>query len=132
MSETIPAHGGELIELTVVGEEREALRKRAASLPALRLSARALSDLELLANGGYSPLTGFMGGADYGSVVESMRLASGLPWSVPVTLAVSREEAGKLREGGEVALADGVGAALAVMELAEKFEYDKRREAREV
>jgi len=132
MSETIPAHGGELIELTVVGEEREALRKRAASLPALRLSPRAVSDLELLANGGYSPLRGFMGGADYGSVVESMRLASGLPWSVPITLAVSREEAGKLREGDEVALADGDGAALAVMELAEKFEYDKRREAREV
>ena len=132
MSETIPAHGGELIELTVVGEEREALRERAASLPALRLSARALSDLELLANGGYSPLRGFMGGADYRSVVESMRLASGLPWSVPITLAVSREEAGKLREGDGVALADGDGAALAVMELGEKFEYDKRREAREV
>src|SRR3989304_9035260 len=109
MHETIPAHGGELIDLTVRGDEREALRERAAALPALRLNPRTVSDLELLGNGGFSPLKGFMGRVDYDPVVESMRLASGLPWSIPVTLAVSREEAKGLREGSEVALADEEG-----------------------
>src|SRR3989304_2809420 len=93
MHETIPAHGGELIDLTIRGDEREALRERAAALPALRLNPRTVSDLELLGNGGFSPLRGFMGRADYDPVVESMRLASGLPWSIPVTLALSRRGA---------------------------------------
>jgi sulfate adenylyltransferase len=91
-----------------------------------------VSDLELLGNGGYSPLEGFMGPADYESVVESMRLASGLPWPIPITLAVGRDEAKGLPEGGEVALADEAGRVLAVLELAEKFAYDKRQEARQV
>ncbi|MEX0801022.1 MAG: sulfate adenylyltransferase [Dehalococcoidia bacterium] len=132
MAETIPAHGGELVDLTLQGDEREALRQRAASLPALRLNARTVSDLELLANGGFSPLRGFMGRDDYESVVDSMRLASGLPWSIPVTLAVSPDEAKPLRDGDEVALADEDGALLAVLTLTERFEYDKKREAREV
>ena len=132
MDETIPAHGGELIDLTVRGDEREALRERAAALPVLRLNDRTVSDLELLGNGGFSPLRGFMGRADYDAVVEAMRLASRLPWSIPVTLAVSREEAKGLSEGSEVALADEAGNVLAVMALAEQFDYDKRREARNV
>jgi sulfate adenylyltransferase len=130
MTETIAAHGGELIDLTVRGDERKALRERVASLATVRLDARTISDLELLGNGGFSPLRGFMGSADYEAVVESMRLGSGLPWSIPVTLAVTREESDKLREGDEVALADESGDILAVLELAEKFAYDKRREAR--
>jgi sulfate adenylyltransferase len=132
MTETIAAHGGKLIDLTAGGDEGKALRERAASLPLVRLSERTLSDVELLANGGYSPLRGFMGREDYDAVVDSMRLASGLPWSVPVTLAVSREEAKKLREGDGVALAGGDGKFVAVLELAEAFDYDKQREAREV
>jgi len=93
MSETIPAHGGQLVDRTVGGEERQAVRQRAASLPAIRLNARSLSDLELLGSGGYSPLRGFMGRADYDSVVGSMRLASGLPWPFPITLAAGRRVA---------------------------------------
>jgi sulfate adenylyltransferase len=130
MHETIAAHGGELIDLTARGDEREALRERAAALPALRLNARTVSDLELLGNGGFSPLRGFMGRADYEAVVESMRLASGLPWPIPVTLAVSDEEAKGLSDGSEVALAGEDGSVLAVLALAERFGYDKRREAR--
>ena len=71
------------------GAEADALRDRATSLPTLRLSARTLSDLELLAVGGYSPLDGFMTEADYRSVVDGMHLASGLPWPMPITLGVS-------------------------------------------
>ncbi len=132
VEETISPHGGRLVELLVSGPEGEALRQRAASLPAVRLSARSLSDLELLAVGGYSPLEGFMTRADYRSVVKEMRLASGLPWPMPITLAVSRQEASALQEGQEVALADAGGRVLAVLELAEKFGYEKRREARQV
>jgi len=132
VSETIPAHGGRLVDLTAGDDDREALRERAASLPAIRLTARTVSDLELLGNGGYSPLCGFMSRADYDSVVESMRLASGLPWPIPITLAVSDDESRGLKEGGEVALADEAGTVLAVLSLAERFTYDKRREAQAV
>ncbi len=132
LEETIPPHGGQLVDLLVAEPEREALRERAATLPAIRLSARALSDVELLATGGYSPLDGFMTEADYAGVVAEMRLDSGLVWPMPITLAVSQDEASGLREGQEIALADETGRVLAVLELAQKFGYDKRREASQV
>jgi sulfate adenylyltransferase len=116
----------------VTGPEAEALRERASSLAALRVSQRSLSDLELLAIGGYSPLEGFMTQADYRAVVNDMHFASGLPWPVPITLAVSTDEAGAIAEGSEIALADESGRVLAVMQLEQKFGYNKRLEAREV
>jgi sulfate adenylyltransferase len=116
----------------VTGPEAEALRERASSLAALRVSQRSLSDLELLAIGGYSPLEGFMTQADYRAVVNDMHFASGLPWPMPITLAVSTDEAGAIAEGSEIALADESGRVLAVMQLEQKFGYDKRLEAREV
>ncbi len=132
VTETILPHGGRLVDLLVGGPEAEALRERAASLPTVTLSARSLSDLELLAVGGYSPQEGFMTSADYRSVVDGMRLASGVAWPMPITLAVSTEQASALRERQEVALADGEGRTLALLELAEVFDYDQRHEARQV
>jgi sulfate adenylyltransferase len=126
------AHGGPLVDLLISGTEAGALRERAASLPFVRLSARSLSDLELLAVGGYSPLEGFMTEADYRAVVIGMHLASDLPWPMPITLAVSEDEAGALDEGSEVSLADESGRVLAVMDVAQKFGYDKRLEAERV
>ncbi len=126
------AHGGPLGDLLASGAEVDALRERASSLPILRLSARSLSDLELLAVGGYSPLDGFMTEADYRSVVSEMHLASGLAWPVPITLALSTEEAHEIDERSEVALANESGRVLAVMQVAQKFVNDKRFEAREV
>jgi len=131
-SETIAAHGGRLIDLVVRGAEADALRQRATGLPLLRLSARALSDVELLATGGYSPLEGFMTQADYTATVHEMHLASGVPWPMPITLGVSAEEAASIKEGGQVALADEAGNVLAVMDVAEKFGYDEKAEARAV
>jgi len=125
----IPPHGGTLIDRTVTGPVARELAEQSAGLPVLRLSARTVSDLEMIAIGGFSPLTGFMGRADYEAVVAEMRLASGLPWSIPVTLAVSPEEARGLREGGEVVLADETGERLAVLTVTETFGYDQRREA---
>src|SRR5438445_13087764 len=87
-TEITPAHSG-LVDLTVGEPEAEALRGHAASLPLVRLSARSLSDLELLAVGGYSPLTGFMPEPDYHAAVSAMHLASRVPWPMPTTLAVA-------------------------------------------
>ncbi|MEX1253206.1 MAG: sulfate adenylyltransferase [Dehalococcoidia bacterium] len=126
----IPPHGGTLINREVTGDEAAALAGKARSLPALRLNSRTLCDLELLAIGGFSPLEGFMTNAEYRSVVDAMHLPDGLPWSLPVTLAASREEAASLRDGAQVALADADGAPLAVLDLEERFDYDKEREAK--
>ncbi len=132
MTETIAPEGGRLADLLVRGREAEALAQRAAGLPAIRLSARSLSDLELLAVGGYTPLDGFMTQADYLAVVKDMRLANGEPWPMPITLAVSADEVSGVGEGQEIALADETGRSLGVLEVAQKFEYDKRLEARQV
>jgi ATP sulfurylase len=130
--EGIPPHGGKLIERVLHAEEREAARDKARHLPQITLGPMALADLEMLAIGAMSPLTGFMTRADYERVVSEMRLADGTVWSIPVTLPVSTEAAAGIREGQEVALVESDGHILAVMTVQGKFTYDKRREAREV
>ncbi len=127
---TSQPHGGRLVDLLAPADEAASLHEEAQALPAIQLSSRALSDLELLATGGYSPLDGFMTRADYESVVKEMRLSSGVVWSMPITLPVPDETAAAVREGQRVALTDGDGVILAVMEVHEKFRYDKRLEAR--
>lgn len=128
----IAPHGGVLVDRMLRGEQRDAAIARAARAKRIALSAVNISDLELLAVGTLSPLTGFMGKRDYDSVVESMRLANRLVWSIPITLPVSRDVADSLRLGEEIALTESNGHLLAVMTLAEKFEYDKTREAQNV
>ncbi|MGB2695364.1 MAG: sulfate adenylyltransferase [Dehalococcoidia bacterium] len=125
----IAPHGGQLIDREVTGNEAKALAEHARTLPKMTLSERPLSDLELLAIGGFSPLEGFMTGKQYRSVVDSMHLPDGQPWSLPVTLSASRDEASALKEGQQVALADEAGELLAVLDLEERFDYDKQREA---
>ncbi|HEX2194605.1 MAG TPA: sulfate adenylyltransferase [Candidatus Limnocylindria bacterium] len=125
-------HGGTLVDRTLRGSERDRAVERAASLPAIGIGSVALSDLDLIGNGAFSPLTGFMGEADYRGVVDDMRLASGLVWSIPITLPVSREAADGLSIGSEVALEDDSGRTVAILELAEKFTYDPRHEAQQV
>ena len=100
----IAPHGGTLVNLLASGAEAEGLRAEAANLPKLAVSDRELADLEMLAVGALSPLTGFQGEADYHSVLDSMHLTNGLPWSIPVTLSVDDDGAHRL--GG----ADGRGA----------------------
>ena len=128
----IAPHGGSLIDRTLRGAPREAALERAESLPRLTLNDVNLSDLELIANGAFSPLTGFMGASDYRSVVEDMHLESGVPWTIPITLAASREQAAGLASGQDVALTDGDGRVRGVMELTEIYEYDRDREAERV
>jgi sulfate adenylyltransferase len=125
----IAPHGGELINRIVTGAQREEFLSKAEFLPRVQLDERAVSDLQLIAIGGFSPLTGFMGRADYDRVVEEMHLANGLPWAIPVTLSVTEEVAAPLQEGSLVRLDDSTGRYIGVLQLTEKYTYDKAREA---
>ncbi|MBI4308128.1 MAG: sulfate adenylyltransferase [Chloroflexi bacterium] len=131
-TETVAPHGGRVVSLLAPESEREALRERARTSPTVRLAPWHLSDVEMLAVGALSPLSGFMGREDYRSVVEDMRLASGLPWSLPIALPVSEEQARALRDGQDIALANASGNAVALLHLEERYSYDKRREAERV
>jgi sulfate adenylyltransferase len=114
----IEPHGGELVDRT--GERPDGVE----TLEVVTLTSREVSDLDMIASGALSPLDGFIGREDYQRVVEEMRLASGLPWALPVCLAV--DEAPK---GERVALADESGRLLATLDVEEVYDYDKEREA---
>ncbi len=122
----IAPHGGVLRERIAPHADRDALRTEAAELPEVRLTFRQLSDLDMLASGALSPLTGFMGRADYVSVIERTRLESDLVWPLPITLATTAPQADRVR------LADAEGRALAILDVEEAFELDHEREARGV
>jgi sulfate adenylyltransferase len=124
----IDPHGGELVDLLARAEKREELVKEASSLNSVSLTPRQAADLELLAVGGFSPLRGFQGSDDWRRVVDEMRLADGLPWSIPVTLATQAQAA----EGDRLALHDESGRLLGVIDVEEVFERDLEREARHV
>lgn len=127
-----PHGGGPLVDLAAPAGERAALRAAAAKLPLITLNARDLADLEMLSTGAFTPLSGFMGEADYVQGRDAMRLASGVPWSVPITLGIAESEARGLKPGGEVALAAPTGERLAVLKISEIFRADRRREAEAV
>ena len=129
MSELIAPHGGKLVNRIVAGAERERWTEQAKRLPAVELDAWGLSDIEMLAIGGFSPLEGFMGHADYTRVVRERRLANGLVWTIPVTLAVSAQDAQRLK--GDVALTAN-GAAVAVLHVEGAYTPDKTAEAQQV
>ncbi len=114
----IRPHGGELVDR--LGERPEGVE----DLATLTLTSREVSDLELIAVGALSPLDGFMGRDDYERVVEEMRLANGLVWSLPVCLGVEAAP-----DGDRVALADESGRLLAVLDIEEAYPYDREREA---
>jgi sulfate adenylyltransferase len=128
-SNAIAPHGGELINRVSTAAQKTEFLSKADLLPRVSLDERAISDLQMIAIGGFSPLTGFMGQADYDSVVVNMHLSNGLPWSVPITLSVTEEVAVPLKEGSMVRLDDSNGNFIAVLELTEKFTYDKKKEA---
>jgi sulfate adenylyltransferase len=125
----IAPHGGELINRVASSEQREVFLSKGDFLPRVTLDERALSDLEMIAIGGFSPLISFMNQADYDRVVTEMRLANGLVWSIPITLSVTEENAAPLQPGGLVRLDNPNGEFIGVLELSEKYSYDKKREA---
>lgn len=129
---TIQPHGGKLINRICGEEEKGELLARARELPKSTLSKREISDLELLATGVYSPLQGFMTSEAYRSVVDTMHLPNGLPWSLPIVHAVPRDFADGLQEGQQIALVDSEGAVQGTMEVRDKFEFDPETEAKKV
>ncbi|GAB5469624.1 MAG: bifunctional sulfate adenylyltransferase/adenylylsulfate kinase [Rhodospirillales bacterium] len=116
-------------ELFVSADKAEALKHEAGTLASWDLLPRQICDLELLMNGGFNPLTGFLGQADYDSVVETMRLADGSLWPLPITLEVSEAFAEKVATGDKVALRDQEGVILAILSVTDKWTPDKEREA---
>ena len=129
MAELIKPHGGELNNLLVSDEERDALKEQANDLPLWILTQRQSCDLELLLNGGFSPLEGFLSEEEYQSVCEHMRLKNGILWPIPITLDVTDEFAAALGTGDAIALRDQEGVALAVLEISSIWHPDKEREA---
>ncbi len=125
----ISAHGGQLVNRVATPEQKQEFVSKAEYLPRVQLDARAVSDLEMIAIGGFSPLTGFMNQADYDRVVNEMRLADGTVWSIPITLSVTEEVAAELEEGSYIRLDDPSGQYIGVLQLSEKYHYDKKQEA---
>lgn len=132
LASLVPPHGGSLVNLLVSEPRRQQLMSESLHWPSWNLTPRQLCDFELLANGGFSPLSGFLGSADWQSVLGSMRLASGLLWPIPVTLDVPEELAKELRPGSPLLLRDAEEVPLGVLHVQEVFQPDKEAEARAV
>lgn len=131
--ETIQAHGGHLVNRLLSGREREEWLDIAAKLPVIPVNKWTISDIDLIGVGGFSPLTGFMEEEDYISVVEKMRLANGVVWSIPITLAVDQAQASRLAIGQQVALAgEHDGVIYGVLEVRSIFQVDQHNEALKV
>jgi sulfate adenylyltransferase len=122
-------HGGELKDLYLKGQAAEDEKAFARDIPSWDLSMRQLCDLEMLLNGAFSPLEGFMGTEDYASVLANMRLADGILWPMPITLDVTEDFAESVAEGDRVALRDLEGVLIATLEVESKFTPDKNAEA---
>lgn len=128
----IEPHGGKLVNRILEGKEREAIAEKALKLKKVHLNDREVSDIEMIAIGAFSPLEGFMKKDDYHSVMDNMKLSNGLPWTIPITLSVTKDEANNLKEGEDVSLVNKVGDILAVLQIEEKHSHDKEKEAVQV
>ncbi|MFZ4813907.1 MAG: bifunctional sulfate adenylyltransferase/adenylylsulfate kinase [Phototrophicaceae bacterium] len=129
-TELISPYGGSLVNLTVPPDDYPTVKAYGATLPSIQLTERQLCDFELLAVGGFSPLRGFMGEADYRRVVQEMRLANGTLFPIPVTLNISADT--PVHIGQDIALRDRHNNLLAVMSVKEKFTWDRDQAAEQV
>ena len=128
----VEPHGGSLQNLIVSEAQRAEIQAASRDWPSWDLTARQLCDLELLLNGAFSPLTGFMGRADYEKVSESMRLADGTLWPIPITLDATEELAKSLQSGSTLALRDPEGVMLAALHVDDVWQPDRTAEAEAV
>ncbi len=132
-SHLIPPHGGELINLIVDRDRAAELKGHSKEWVSWDLTARQICDLELLMNGGFSPLHGFLTKADYESVCSKMKLSSGVLWPMPITLDVTEDFAKSLKPGSStIALRDPEGVMLAVLNVEEVWQPDRKAEAQVV
>ena len=126
----IPPHGGRMVERLIQGPQREKLLSQARALPSVTLDEWELSDVELLALGAISPLEGFLREKDYDSVVDSMRLANGTVWPLPVTLSLTEEETHRCRDGQDLALKGPDGDVAAILHQPEVYPFNPLVEAK--
>lgn len=129
---SIKPHGGVLINRILSGEERQRAIEKAPELPRINLDSWEVSDLELIANGAFSPLTGFMKKDDYYKVINNMHLINGAVWSIPIVLGVTPEEAEELETGKQAALYSEEGTLLALIDIEEIYEDEKLLEMEKV
>ena len=123
----IAPHGGKLVDRVLKPDAAAKAKAEAASLPAVQLSPREAGDLEMIAIGAFSPLSGFMGEADFQRVSKEMRLANGTVWPIPVILSPADDVTAKINKGDRIALTYE-GQTLAVMNVSEKYKHDKALE----
>jgi sulfate adenylyltransferase len=132
MDHLIPPHGGNLVNLLAHDDQVQRLKAESVEFPSIDLTDQQLCDLELLMNGAFSPLRGFLSRKDYDSVLGEMRLADGTVWPMPIVLAVPAAMAGRLAKSKRAALRDPEGTMLAVLDVGEMWKRDKQREAEAV
>lgn len=130
--DAITPHGGQLINRILPEYERDQRRRQAEGMHRITLDSWALSDVQCIGIGAMSPLTGFMNEEDYRSVVDTMRLANGTVWSLPITLGIDEDQAKKLRVGDEIALEDVQGEIQAIMKVESLYQPDILHEAENV
>jgi len=132
-SHLVPPHGGELINLLLKPEYAAEIKAESRDFPSWDLTPRQICDLEMVLNGGFSPLTGFMNKADYESVCSNMRLSSGLLWPMPITLDVTEAFAKTLHSGStKIALRDAEGVMIAILHVEDIWQPDRQAEGKAV
>lgn len=129
----LPPHGGRLVNRIPEDEgKREELREKASNLSSIQVDNSTVKDIQNIADGGYSPLQGFLGRNDFLKVVHDHTLEDGTVWTVPIILDISEQKADQLQEGAQVALVDGHNQPIALMDVEELYEYDKMTAAKEL
>ena len=128
----IEPHGGTLVDLQASPEQSAELEAASRDWPSVDLTPRQLCDLELVLNGGFSPLRGFLNKADYTSVCADMRLADGTLWPIPIMLDIPEELGKTLNAGSTLALRDPEGVMIAALNIADVWEPDREAEAQAV
>jgi sulfate adenylyltransferase len=121
---TIAPHGGQLENRFLTGDELKAAKAHAATLPRLKVDTYAAFDIDCIAKGIFSPLTGFMTEAEVRSVIDTMHLRPGIPWTIPILLSVSKAQADAYVAGGQIAIEDDMGDIVAILHLSEKYSLD--------
>lgn len=132
MSPLIAPHGGHLVNRILTGDARQAAMDKAKDLRKITLNYREVFDLEMIANGAFSPLEGFVNSKDYESILHSMHLTNGLPWTIPITLSISEEGSQKIKVGETLTMVDDNEKSLGILEVEEIYPADKKREALQV
>jgi sulfate adenylyltransferase len=133
MTQTILPHGGILVNRLVAAKDQAATLQKAGNLKQIQVSKWTISDLDLISVGAFSPLTGFMNERDYNSVVETMRLADGTIWSIPITLAIEPSVAETIQANEQIVLVgEEDGITYAIMDVTSIYTVDQKNEARKV